>query len=312
MLGILLALAAVCELQDQKIPFTIEVVAFGDEEGVRFNSTLVGSKALSGTFDASVLSDRDNQGISLAEALLDFGLNPQKIPSIARDPQNALGYIEVHIEQGPVLERENLPVGIVSAITGIERHAVSIQGQAGHAGTVPMHLRKDALVAASRYVQWVDSYCKETKDMTGVVGHIEIRPNSVNVIPGDAYLTVELRSPHKSVRRRARKALGELTDGLAREGFAVEVRLVYSQEGVICGDGLVRKLEAALRKEKISPVSMYSGAGHDGLAMASLCLVAMLFVRCKDGLSHHPDEAIDMNDAIAAKEVLKRFIRDFM
>jgi allantoate deiminase len=219
MLGILLALAAVCELQDQKLPFTIEVVAFGDEEGVRFNSTLVGSKALSGTFDASFLSDRDDQGISLGETLLDFGLNPQKIPSIARDPQNALGYIEVHIEQGPVLERENLPVGIVSAITGIERHAVSIQGQAGHAGTVPMHLRKDALVAASRYVQWVDAYCKETKDMTGVVGRIEIRANSVNVIPGDAYLTVDLRSPHKSVRRRARKALGELTDGLARRRF---------------------------------------------------------------------------------------------
>jgi allantoate deiminase len=312
MLGILLALASVCELLDQKLPFNVEVVAFEDEEGVRFNSTLVGSKAFSGTFDAGALSYRDDHGTSLAEVLLDFGLNPEKIPSIARDPQNALGYIEVHIEQGPVLERKDLPLDIVSSITGIERHAVSIRGQAGHAGTVPVHLRKDAQVAASRYVQWVDSYCKETKDLTGVVGKIDIRPNSVNVIPESAYLMVELRSPHKNVRRRARKVLGKLTDHLAKEGFAVDVRLLYSQEGVICDDGLVRKLEAALRKKKIRPVSMYSGAGHDGLAMASLCPVAMLFVRCKDGLSHHPDEAIDMNDAIAAKEVLKRFIRDIM
>lgn len=312
MLGILLALAAVYELRDIKLPFTLEVVAFGDEEGARFNSTLLGSKALSGTFDESALTDKDDQGISLAEALYDFGLNPEKIPAIARDPKNALGYIEAHIEQGPVLENQNLPVGIVSSITGIERHAVSIKGQAGHAGTVPMHLRKDALVAASLFVQWVETYCKETEDMTGVVGKIEIQPNSVNVIPESANLTVELRSPYKDVRHRARKALSMLTSGLVGRGFAVNSELIYSQEGLICDDVLSRKLEVAFQKEKIPPVKIYSGAGHDALAMAALCPVAMLFVRCKDGLSHHHDESVDINDTIVAKRVLKRFIRDFI
>jgi allantoate deiminase len=312
MLGILLALSAVYELRDINHPFNLEVVAFGDEEGTRFNSTLLGSKALSGTFDESALSARDDQGMSIAEALHDFGLNPKKIPSIARDQKNALGYIEAHIEQGPVLESQNLPVGVVSSITGIERHAVSIKGQAGHAGTVPMRLRKDALVAASLYVQWVDTYCKETEDMVGVVGKIEIGPNSVNVIPESAKLTIELRSPYKDVRVRARKALSMLTSRLVDSGFAVNSELLYSQEGLICDQVLVRKLETAIQKENIPPVKLYSGAGHDALAMAALCPVAMLFVRCKDGLSHHHEESVDINDAIAAKRVLKRFIRDFI
>jgi len=271
MLGILLALSAVYELRDINLPFNVEVVAFGDEEGTRFNSTLLGSKALSGIFDESALSARDEQGMSIAEALHDFGLNPEKIPSIARDQKNALGYIEAHIEQGPVLENQNLPVGVVSSITGIERHAVSIKGQAGHAGTVPMHLRKDALVAASFYVQWVDTYCKETEDMTGVVGKIEIRPNSVNVIPESANITIELRSPYKDVRLRARKALSMLTSRLVDAGFAVNSELIYGQEGLICDDVLVQKLEAAIQKENIPPVKIYSGAGHDALAMAALC-----------------------------------------
>jgi allantoate deiminase len=309
-LGILVALLAVNELREVELPFNVEVIAFGDEEGTRFNSTLLGSTAVAGCFDPHILDCTDNSGMNLAEALRQFGLNPDNIPRITRNKEEAIGYLEVHIEQGPVLENHGLPVGLVSSITGIERHLIEVRGTSGHAGTVPMQLRKDALVAAGNYISWLDTYCKSTADLVGVVGKLDIYPNSVNVIPGTAELTLELRSPHKKTRRQARKELQKVTADLIEQGFTVQSELIYSLEGITCDQELTGRLESALVREGLSPLKLFSGAGHDGLAMAHLCPVAMLFVRCRDGLSHHPDESIEIDDALTAKDILKRFIEE--
>jgi len=310
MLGILVALLAIRELKDEELPFSIEVLAFGDEEGTRFNSTLLGSTAVAGCFDEQILACTDKNGITLREALQQFGLNPDHIPSIARKKEDAIGYVEVHIEQGPVLVNNKLPVGLVSAITGIERHTVKVAGKSGHAGTVPMYLRKDALVAAGVYVSWLDNYCKTAENIVGVVGQLDIHPNSVNVIPETAELTLELRSPDKQTRLKAREQFQTITAKLIDKGFTVESDLIYSLEEVNCDQKLTRRLESAIEKEGIPPLTLFSGAGHDGLAMAHLCPIAMLFVRCCDGLSHHPDEAIEIEDALKSKDILKRFIKE--
>ena len=307
-LGILLPLAVLYELREVELPFAVELIAFGDEEGTRFQSTLVGSSAVAGCFDQATLEFRDDQGVSVAEALRRFGLQPEKIPELARNKDKALGFIEVHIEQGPVLEKHDLPVGLVSAITGIERHQIHIQGMAGHAGTVPMAQRKDAMVAASRYVLWLDRYCREREQIVGVIGKLEVVPNSVNVIPDHVLLTVELRSPDTEKRLDARAAMQALDKELSVQGFTINRELTYSREGVQCDAALAGRLQQAIEAEEIPVLSLFSGAGHDGLAMTYLCPVAMLFVRCKDGLSHHPDEAIDMHDALVAKRILKTLL----
>ncbi len=308
MLGILVSLLALYELRDKELPFNVEVIAFGDEEGARFQTTLLGSKAVSGCFTKDILDAQDEQGERLYDALVQFGLDPQKISQIARNRHTALGFIEVHIEQGPILEESNLPVGIVSSITGIERHTLRIKGKAGHAGTVPMYHRKDALVAASRYVNWLDNYCKANNEIVGVIGKIDIQPNSVNVIPETANIAIELRSPIKKNRLKAREEMADLTSKLTNDGFTIESTLIYSQEAMQCDQKLICRLENAMRTENLHPITLFSGAGHDGLAMGKLCPIAMLFVRCKGGISHHPDESIDFEDAHTAKKILKRFI----
>lgn len=308
MLGILTALAALYELKDWELPYNVELIAFGDEEGTRFQTTLIGSRAVAGTFDLDVLDLKDDQGVTLRQALLAFSLNPERIPGIARSGDKALGYVEIHIEQGPVLEYNNLPLGLVNAITGIERHLIRIRGKAGHAGTVPMGLRKDALVAATEYVRWLDSYCRENENVIGVVGKLNVFPNSVNVIPEHVELTVELRSPEVERRLAARNALAIISHELMKKGFHIESELIYSQEAIVCDKRLTSQLEEALKRQQVQYVRLFSGAGHDGLAMQKLCPVTMLFVRCKDGLSHHPDEEIDIQDANIAKSVLKDFL----
>ncbi|MHA7879297.1 MAG: M20 family metallo-hydrolase [Saccharospirillum sp.] len=311
MLGILLPLVVLQHLHEtgQALPVNIELVAFSDEEGARFASTLVGSSALAGTFDPAMLEAKDAQGTTLAQALRDLGANPNHIPALARDPARVCGFLEVHIEQGPVLESLDLPVGVVTAITGIERHAVSIVGKAGHAGTTPMHLRRDALVAATQVVQAVNQLCRDTDDLVGVVGELVVTPNAVNVIPSRVDLTIELRSPRSEVRLAARDTLFKtIKQRLENQGCDWQHRLTYQQQEVQCAQAMQQKLSQAIEQAGHASHALFSGAGHDGLAMASLTDVGMLFVRCKDGLSHHPDEAITAADAEAAAQVLKHFL----
>lgn len=312
MLGILLPLVVLADLHRSgtALPVNIELVAFSDEEGARFSSTLVGSSALAGTFEPALLKARDREGMSLADALRALGSDPSTIPDLARDPTTLAGFLEVHIEQGPVLESLDLPVGIVTAITGIERHSVRIDGRAGHAGTTPMHLRRDALVAATEVVRIVDRLCRDTEDLVGVVGELNVTPNAVNVIPSRVDLTIELRSPSTVIRRRARDDLfREIDAALAPNPCEWHRELRYEQTEVRCADAIQSRLARSIEAEGFQPHRLFSGAGHDGLAMNALTEVGMLFVRCKDGLSHHPDEAITADDADSAARVLRHCLQ---
>ena len=307
MMGIVLPLAMVMYLHENAItlPFHIDVIAFSDEEGTRFSSTLLGSKVLAGTFNTSMLQDSDSEGISLEDALRSFGCDPDRITEDCYRPEDVIAFLEVHIEQGPQLQQSNLPVGVVSAITGIERHAINVKGVAGHAGTVPMHMRHDALVGAADIIRLVDTRCKDTDALVGVVGKIENSPNGVNVIPQSTTLSIELRSPDDDIRRQAReRLLLDIDTSLKALNLGYDYHQTYEQAAVQCSTWLTDILQSAIQDVHITPHVLFSGAGHDGLAMAQLCDIGMLFVRCRDGVSHHPSEAIEPEDLTVALEVL--------
>ena len=303
-----LALVHYFDSNNIELPFHIDVIAFSDEEGTRFQSTLLGSKAISGTFEPLMLDATDAQGMTMREALSEFGCRPELIEKDAYQPDEVLGFVELHIEQGPQLERARLPVGVVSAITGIERHTLSIKGKAGHAGTVPMEMRKDALVGAAQVIHRFDQLCKSQDDLVGVVGKIENFPNGVNVIPQQTDITIELRSPNDSSRLAARsELLAEIEELMAAYNLCYVHKLSYEQSAVTCSESLSSLLAQATSAVGIEPMHLFSGAGHDGLAVTHLTDIAMLFMRCKNGVSHHPDEAITQADLLSSLEVLQQF-----
>ena len=309
-LGVILPIALVNYFHNNQLefPFHIDVIAFSDEEGTRFQSTLLGSKAISGIFDPAMLTAEDANGVSMRDALVSFGCNPDLISEDAYEKENVLGFVELHIEQGPQLEQANLPVGVVTAMTGIERHTLSIIGKASHAGTVPMNLRQDALVGAAQVIHMFDQLCKREEDLVGVVGKIANYPNGVNVIPQQTDITIELRSPNDASRVKAREEmLADIDSLMTQYNLAYRHEQTYEQSAVTCADSLSSVLSNAVSLSGITPKHLYSGAGHDGLAVSKLTDIAMLFMRCTDGISHHPDEAILQQDLVAAVEVLNHF-----
>ena len=307
MLGVLVAIEAVAALHaaGRRLPFALEVLAFGDEEGVRFPVTLTGSRAVAGGFDPSALESRDAEGVSLREALHRFGADPAAIPALARRPDQVLAYLEVHIEQGPVLETEGLPTGIVTAINGATRFVAEIGGTAGHAGTVPMHLRRDAVAAMAEMVLAVERLALEEPDLVATVGQVTASPGAVNVIAAGARFTIDLRSPRDALRHAASGRLrDELSAIAARRGVTLSLRPTYDEAAAPCDPALIEALEGASLRCGLRPFRLPSGAGHDGLAMARLCPIGMIFVRCEGGISHHPAEAIAEADALAALRLL--------
>lgn len=313
-LGVLAALTAIEALArtNERLPFAIEIIAFGDEEGVRFPSTLRGSRALAGTLDAAALDEQDGDGISVRAALREFGADPERHAEAAIPRAAALGFIEVHIEQGPVLERMGQPLGIVTAINGARRLSVRVQGTAGHAGTTPMNMRRDSLAAAAEMILAVERIAAETRDVVVTVGVIEARPGAVNVIPGETRFTIDARAPVDAARDAVVDGIRAAIEGIAaRRGLAVQVSQTHTAPATKCDARLMAALDGAARAAGFAPVHLPSGAGHDAMAMASLCPMAMLFVRCAGGISHHPAEAISLADADAAVRVLLNFLRAF-
>lgn len=314
MLGVLGGIAVVGGLSARglRLPFAIEVIGFGDEEGTRFQSTLIGSRAIAGTFDPAVLAARDADGVTLAEAMTEFGLDPAKVAKAAYRRQDVLAYVELHIEQGPVLEAMDRPVGIVTAIAGASRFAVTVTGTAGHAGTVPMTLRRDALAAAAEMVLAVEELCSGRERLVGTVGRIEASPGATNVIPGRVRFTIDLRSDRDPVR--AERA-GAVRDRLAviaeRRGVGLAVEVLHDSPAVACDPAMMAQLAAAARAEGYEAPELPSGAGHDAMAVVALCPVAMLFVRCERGISHNPAEAITAEDAEAGVRTLARFVETY-
>ncbi len=314
-LGVLAAVAAVAELDrcGERLPFAIEVLGFGDEEGVRFPLTLTGSRAVAGRFDPAALEARDRDGVRMADALRAFGGDPEAIALAARKPGEALAFLEVHIEQGPVLEAEGLPVGIVTAINGATRFAVRLRGMAGHAGTVPMALRRDALTAAAEMTLAAERVAAASDaGLVATVGRIEAKPGAVNVIPGEVAFTLDVRAPEDAVRRDASAViLGAFEDIAARRGVELSVETTHDAAAAPCSPGIRRRIEAAVTRAGIRPLSLPSGAGHDAMAFAGVFPMGMLFVRCKGGISHNPAESITVEDADLSVRILLDIIRHF-
>jgi allantoate deiminase len=311
-LGVVAGIQAVAELhaQGERLSFAIEIIGFGDEEGVRFPVTLTGSRAVAGTLDPTVLDVEDEDGISVREALQTFGCNPFDIPKIPRSRDKILGYIEVHIEQGPLLESENLPVGIVTAISGASRFRVEVTGRAGHAGTVPMRLRKDAIAAAAEMVLAAERLALRTEDLVATVGRVEALPGAVNVIASGTRFTLDVRSPSDTVRQEALGALRREFESITvRRGVGFSMESFYDEPAAVCAPWLMNALDGAVARLNLRPLRLPSGAGHDGLAMISLCPIGMLFVRCEGGISHNPAESLTIDDADVATRVLIDFLR---
>ena len=313
-LGVVAAIEAVASLHRDgtRLPFAIEVIAFGDEEGVRFPVTLTGSRGVAGTFDPAALDAADADGITMRDALIRFGCDPGAIGAVARPRGGVLGYCEVHIEQGPVLEAENLPVGIVTAINSASRFTIELAGMAGHAGTVPMALRRDALCAAAEIILAIERLALGTEGLVATVGRIEALPGAANVIPSGARLTLDIRSPDDRARADAVARLSEDFAQIAgRRRVGLAMRQTYDEAAATCDPALVRQLEQAVARTGVRVLKLPSGAGHDGLALVALCPIAMLFVRCAGGISHNPAEAITEADADVAVRVLADFLRHF-
>lgn len=288
------------------LPFAIDVLAFGDEEGSRFPSTLASSSACVGAFEEETLALGDRDGITLAQALKAYGKDPAKIAAARYPTGEALGYVELHIEQGPVLESEREPLGIVTAIVGQSRMRVTVKGEAGHAGTVPMAMRRDALAGAAEMVLAVEQIGRHhsADRMVATVGRIEARPGATNIIPGAVSFTVDLRSMTDDVRRTAiEHCKSEARHIAASRNLGVTFEPFHEAATTACAPHLQDMLAQAVGELGHRPIKLPSGAGHDAQMMAKLCPSAMLFVRCRGGISHNPAEfasEADMGAAIAA------------
>jgi allantoate deiminase len=314
MLGVVSAIECVHSLNSRRkrLPFAIEVMGFADEEGVRFNATLLGSRAVAGTFNQAALDALDKWGVSMRAALATFGLTPEEIGKATRRKDDVLAYAELHIEQGPVLEAEGLPIGVVSAINGASRFAVEIGGVAGHAGTVPMHQRCDALAAAAECVLAIERRARGVPELVGTVGNLECLPGAVNVIPGKVRFTIDIRSPRDEERLAAaadvERSLAEICE---RRKVALQNTQTHEGRVAACAPWLEEQIGEAIRAEGLPVRRLPSGAGHDGMAMIDLADIGMLFVRCKGGISHHPAESVTREDVETGARVFLRFIECF-
>ncbi|MDE1171233.1 MAG: M20 family metallo-hydrolase [Verrucomicrobium sp.] len=303
--GIVTALAALEDLRERGVilPFDVDVLAFADEEGVRFGTPYLGSKAVTGQLEPEDLLLRDRDGITLAQAS-DLAEPPVSLYVAKR----LLGYVEAHIEQGPVLERREAPLGVVTHIAAQVRLEAVFTGVAGHAGTTPMAGRQDALCAAAAFILAVEDLGRHTEGLVATVGRVHVSPNAGNVIPGEVVLSVDLRHAETWAVTHARELLEERAAHSAQErGVTARVRTLLVQEEVDCDAALLSKLAKAAHE----PPRLVSGAGHDGVILSRIAPVGMLFIRCRDGLSHHPDEYAAPDDLAAAARALARFLEDF-
>jgi allantoate deiminase len=295
------------------LPFGIDVLAFGDEEGVRYSATLASSSASAGHFDFSTLELVDADGVSLAEAITRYGKNPADIPAAAYAPGSAAAYVEVHIEQGPVLEYRKQPLGVVNSIAGQTYLNVELLGEAGHAGTVPMLLRRDALAGAAETILTAERMARDTKgDVVATVGHMHIPAAASNVIAGNVALTVDIRAGADAARinfvEKFKKEVREMAD---KRHLGLSITTTRNVPTTPCDQAIQDGFATAIKSVGGEPLKLSSGAGHDGTAMAKLCPIGMLFVRCRGGISHNPAEYASPDDMGLAVAALIHVIEGF-
>jgi N-carbamoyl-L-amino-acid hydrolase len=313
--GILLPIAVMRHLHErgEKLPYHLEVVGFSEEEGVRFKSTFLGSNAIAGRFDMALLDRVDADGVTMRTALQDAGHNVCGIAGIARDPDDLLGFVEVHIEQGPVLLERDLPAGIVTSIAGCCRYLVELTGVAGHAGTTPMAMRQDAAAAAAEIVLFVEKRCGMAESLVGTVGQLEVPNGSLNVIPGACRFSLDVRAADDTIRDAAvADILREIGAICARRNVEARLDCILKAPAVPCAHWLMQQLAASAERAGVKPFELTSGAGHDAMAIAAITDVAMLFTRCGNGgISHNPLESMTADDAEISAQILLDFLRHF-
>lgn len=309
-LGVLLAIEVARRIaaDGRALPFALETYAFHEEEGVRFGATLLGSRALAGTWTDDLWSLPDADGTSLREAFVAFGLDPDRVGEAARTADDVVGYLEAHIEQGPALEAQGLPLGVVTSIAGARRFEIEVTGEARHAGGTPYPRRKDALVGAAEGVVAVERIGRG-RDVIATVGQLHVSPGAVNIVPGKATFSLDLRAETDAARDAAWDEIrATLEEICARRGLELAIHQRHAAHGVTCAPDLVAHVAAGIQRATgttAPPVRMWSRAGHDAMAVADLCDVAMLFVRCHDGISHAPQESVLLEDVAAALDAFE-------
>jgi hydantoinase/carbamoylase family amidase len=306
-MGVVAGILAAGRVRDKPLPFNLEIVAFSDEEGVRFQTTYLGSRFYTGKLGAVEQAFADAHGITVGEAIA------AHVPKFPPPPERRLiGYIEAHIEQGPVLEVENLSLGVVTAIAGQTRARISVAGKAGHAGTTPMRMRRDALAGAAECVLLVESMARATDGLVATVGRLEMRAPASNVIPGDAAFSIDIRHADNAVRQRfCRELFAGIEKRLHARNLESRIEIPLAAPAAKCAPALCARLAKIVERHQSRCPMLVSGAGHDAVALAEVTDAAMLFVRCRDGLSHHPDEFASAADIALAVEVLAEFITTF-
>lgn len=309
-LGVVMGLSLVESLHGTRLPFSIEVIGFSEEEGVRFGVPFIGSRALVGELDTTLLASRDAEGVTVAQAIRDFGLDPSRLAD-ARTDANPLGYLEFHIEQGPVLEAAGRPLAVVDRISGRTAANVTFVGAAGHAGTTPMNIRQDAVAGAAEWIGCVEAHAHGTKGLVATTGRIEANPGAANVIAGRCRVTLDVRHADDRVRVAAIERLRVAADEIgARRGLQIEWSLQLDQSGAAMDPELVATLVRALDAAGAPPTVMVSGAGHDAMVLAPHMPAAMLFIRTPGGVSHHPAESVDENDVAIALTAGMNFLNE--
>jgi allantoate deiminase len=301
-LGVVLAVSLIEALAGRRLPFAVEAVGFSEEEGVRFGVPFIGSRALAGTMNEDLLSRRDSQGITVREAIAEYGLNASDIPAAALE-DGVLGFLEFHIEQGPVLEHLDLPLGVVEAIAGQTRMELVFTGAANHAGTTPMTLRRDALVAAAEWAVAVEKEARETSGLVATVGVLEAKPGAPNVIAGECRATLDVRHASDAVRENAvERLLAAANENARRRGVLLSSAMNLVQAATPMDPFLVSQIDAAISCSGLTPHRMVSGAGHDAMVLAEKVPAAMIFLRSPGGISHNPQETVLMEDVAKALE----------
>jgi len=311
-LGVLLGMDLLHHLHQTKkiLPFHIELIAFSDEEGVRFHTTYLGSKVVTGAFAKILLEKTDAAGITLQEAISKMGGDTNQLNEDAIPPNAWLGYFEIHIEQGRVLYEKKIPVGIVTSIAGQRRAEFIFKGMAGHAGTVPMDMRQDALCAAAECITAIEKFGQTAKDKIVVtVGRLDVKGAATNVIPGKVLCSLDLRSSDAGVLSSSFDSIKNLCQDICnKRNISFEWNLVQETSPVSCDEKLSKAIEKAIVASGHEMIKLVSGAGHDGVAVSKIAPVAMMFVRCFKGISHNPLEDVEVKDIAAAIEVSDKFI----
>ncbi|MDP0494302.1 MAG: M20 family metallo-hydrolase [Fusobacterium sp. JB021] len=307
-LGIILPIISFGEYlkEEKELPYNVKIISFGDEEGIRFAMPFISSSIIAGTFDHENLNRVGIYNKTLGEALKDFGGDPTRLNEDKID--DISDFLEIHIEQGPILFNENTSLGIVNAIQGFKRYEVNIFGEAGHSGTIPMDMRYDAGVGASEIVYKLNELIRKKEKIVATVGKMKFLPGSENVIPSKATFSIDIRSLSENLLISSMKEIEKLIQDVCKKlGLTYSLKIKTENKPTLCNENIISKLKDSFIENELHPRIISSGAGHDAQEMSKVTNIGMIFVRCEKGISHNPKESVSLSDINDCVKVLKSF-----